>query len=157
MRHGKKGRKLGLTTSHYYLMNRAIVASLFKHERIVTTITRAKEFRRLAERLITRAKEMNLNNYRYVLSYIQDKDIVKKLFDEIGPRFKDRNGGCTRIVRLGGSRWSGEKKAGKWADHRLGDGGERAILELVVRSTPKTTEKEKGKKAKVEKKAETAK
>jgi len=152
MRHGKKGRKLGLTTSHYYLMRRLMVTNLFKYERIVTTITRAKEFRSLAERLITHAREFSLTNYRYVLSHLQDKDTTKKLFDEIGPRFKDRNGGYTRIVRLGGSRWSGEKKAGKWATHRLGDGGERAILELVVRSTSKAKEKEK--KAKAEKKSE---
>jgi large subunit ribosomal protein L17 len=145
MRHGEKGRKLGVTTAHRHMMARHIVSSLFKHERIVTTIDRAKEFRHLAEKLITRGKTMSLANYRYVLSYIQDKAMVKKLFAEIGPRFKDRNGGYTRIMRLGGSRWSGEKKAGKWASRRLGDDGERAILELVVRPE---AEKEKGKKEK---------
>jgi len=150
MRHREKGRKLGLTTSHRHMMNRQIVNSLFKYERIVTTIDRAKEFRHLAERLITRGKSMNLTNYRYVLSHLQDKVMTKKLFTEIAPRFKDRNGGYTRIMRLGGSRWSGEKKAGKWAARRLGDDGERAILELVVRPEP---EKEKGKKKKAKEKA----
>lgn len=146
MRHRKRGRKLGLTTSHYHIMNRHMVVNLFKYERIVTTLARAKEFRKLAERLITRARDMNLSNYRYALGWLQDKTTVKKLFGEIAPRFKDRNGGYTRILKLGGSRWSGEKKAGRWAAKRLGDGAERVLLELVTRPTPTKEETKKTKK-----------
>jgi large subunit ribosomal protein L17 len=151
MRHRKKGRKLGLTTNHYHLMSRQIVNDLFKHERIVTTSGRAKEFRKLAEKLITRAKKLSLANYRIILSALQNKVITQKLFKEIAPRFQDRNGGYTRILHLGASRWSGEKKAGKWAMTRLGDCGERVILELVSKAAPK--EKDKAKKDKVKAKA----
>lgn len=152
MRHQKRGRKLGLTTSHYHIMNRQMVVNLFKYERIVTTLARAKEFRKLAERLITRARKITLSNYRYALSWLQDKTAVKKLFSEIAPRFKDRNGGYTRILKLGASRWSGDKKAGRWAAKRLGDGAERVLLELVIRRpTPKEEAKKTKKTATAEK------
>jgi len=145
MRHLKKGRKLGRTTSHYWALARSLVNSLFRHERIVTTREKAREFAGFAERLITRAKETSLHNYRYVLSNLQDKITTKKLFKEIVPRFKDRPGGYTRIIKLGGNRWSGEKNAGKWAMRRLGDDGARVIWELVARKVPEKKTKKKAK------------
>lgn len=149
MRHRKRGRKLSRSPSHYYALRRNLINSLFKYERIVTTLQKAKEFAGLTEHLITRAKEFSLHNYRYVLSRLQDKITTQKLFQEIAPRFKDRLGGYTRVIKLGGSRWSGDKKAGRWAARRLGDDGARVILELVVRAEP---EKETKKKQKAEKK-----
>ncbi|MEK7448626.1 MAG: 50S ribosomal protein L17 [Planctomycetota bacterium] len=147
MRHRKDYRKLGLTSSHYRLMGRNMVNSLFLHERIITTRERAKEFARLAERLITLAKDPSLHHFRLILSELQDKTIVRKLLKEIAPRFKNRPGGYTRIVKLGGSRWatsSGEKNKGRWAFNRLGDNGSRVLFELVERSEP-VQEKKKGK------------
>lgn len=148
MRHRKRGRKLSRTSSHYKALGRNLVNSLVKHERIITTLPKAKEFTRLTDRLITRAKEFNLQNFRYVLSHLQDKIITKKLFQEVAPRFKDRPGGYTRIIKLGGSRWSGDKKSGRWAGQRLGDNSARVIWELVVRPEPKKETKKKEKAAK---------
>lgn len=151
MRHNKKWRKLGRTSAHYRRLGMSLIQALFKHERIITTQEKAKEFRSLADQLIHRAKETNLSNYRYVLTRLQDKVLTKKLFKEIAPRFNDRVGGYTRIIKLGGSRWSGDKKAGKWAFSRLGDGGKRVLWELVTR--PEPTKEESKKKAKKEKEA----
>lgn len=146
MRHLKRWRKLGRTSSHYRALGQSLVNHLFTSERIITTREKAKEFTSLAERLITRAKDFNLHNYRYVLAALQNKITTRKLFKEIAPRFKDRAGGYTRIIKLGGNRWSGDKNAGKWAMRRLGDNGHRVIWELVVRAEPapkKTKAKEK--------------
>lgn len=140
MRHRNQGRKLGVTQSHRKRLLQGLVNALFQHERIITTVTRAKEARRMAEKLITLAKHTHpalLARYRQALSTLQDKVIVKKLFREIAPRFADRPGGYTRVVRLGGCRWTDESK---YAMTRLGDAGPRCIFELVVRAEPKKEE-----------------
>lgn len=131
MRHRLAGRKLGRPQSHRKALAGNLLNSLFLYGRILTTISKAKEFRPMAEKLITRAKKGGLANMRIAFATLQQKNIVKKLFEDIAPRFADRKGGYTRIVRLGGSRWDGKDK-GKWAARRLGDNGERAIFELLV-------------------------
>jgi len=99
MRHGKKIAKLGRTASHRKAMLSNMMTSLFAHERITTTQTRAKELKRTAERVITFAKQGDLHARRRVLRVIEDKQVVAKLFDELGPRYKSRNGGYTRVVK----------------------------------------------------------
>lgn len=116
MRHRKFGRKLGRTSSHREAMLRNMVTSLFSHERIVTTTPKAKEARRVAEKMITLAKRGDLHARRQALSFIRSKEIVAKLFDVIHLQFTDRNGGYTRIVQTG---------------IRQGDAAPMAILELV--------------------------
>ncbi|MBI1849718.1 MAG: 50S ribosomal protein L17 [Planctomycetes bacterium] len=122
MRHRRAGRKLGRTTSHRDALRRNIVVSLLRHERITTTLAKAKEFRGAAERLITLARDTQpgtrLHDYRRAISFLQDKIIAKKLFTDIAPRFAGRPGGYTRVVRL--------------AKNRLGDNGPQAIWELTV-------------------------
>ena len=117
MRHRVAGKKLGRNGTHRRAVMRNIIASLFDHERIVTTIPKAKHYRRAAEKLITLGKVKTLHNVRRAQSILQDKDMVKKLFDEIGPRVKDRPGGYTRIVKL--------------SKRRLGDNATQAVWELV--------------------------
>jgi len=117
MRHRVAGRHLGRTSSHRRALRRALIVSLFRHESITTTPAKAKEVRAQAERLITRAKKGGLANYRRALAELQDKAIVKKLFNEIAPRYADRPGGYTRILRL--------------SHHRVNDGAEQVIFELV--------------------------
>jgi large subunit ribosomal protein L17 len=109
-------RKLGFTTDHRVAMLRNMTADLINHGRIVTTVTRAKELRRTAERMITLGKRGDLHARRQALAYIYDKNAVYKLFEEVAPGYKDRNGGYTRILKLG---------------PRKGDGAEMAIIELV--------------------------
>ena len=116
MRHGKSGRKLGRTSSHRKAMFRNMVTSLFEHERIVTTEQKAKELKPIAEKMITLAKRGDLHARRQALSYIQSKDVVAKLFDEIQGQFTDRQGGYTRIIKTG---------------NRQGDAAPMAIIELV--------------------------
>lgn len=116
MRHRKSGRKLGRTSSHREAMFRNMVTSLFEHERIVTTTPKAKEARRIADKMITLAKKGDLHARRQVLSYIRSKDVVAKLFDVIQLQFVNRNGGYTRIIQTG---------------VRQGDAAAMAILELV--------------------------
>lgn len=116
MRHRKAGRKLGRTSAHRSAMLRNMVTSLFEHERIVTTVPKAKEARRVADKMITLAKRGDLHARRQALSYIRSKDVVAKLFDEIQTQYTDRNGGYTRIIRTG---------------TRNGDAAPMAILELV--------------------------
>ena len=116
MRHGKAGKRLGRTSSHRKAMVRNMVTSLFEHERIVTTTPKAKEVRKVADKMITLAKRGDLHAKRQALSFIQSKDVVAKLFDEIQAQYADRKGGYTRIIRTG---------------HRLGDAAPMAILELV--------------------------
>lgn len=135
MRHNVDGRKLGRPTSHRLSMLKNLVTSLFERERLRTTVPKAKELRRVAERLITLAKRGELHHRRQALSVIQCKGTVKKLFDKIGPRFAGRDGGYTRIIRVG---------------PRLGDGAEMAYLELIGSEfKPKVVakDKKKGKKA----------
>ncbi|RVU54065.1 50S ribosomal protein L17 [Anaerosphaera multitolerans] len=109
-------RKLGRPTAHRKAMLRNLVTSLLREEKITTTTTRAKETRRMAEKMITLGKRGDLHSRRQALSYIYDEDVVTKLFEEIAPRYQDRNGGYTRIYKLG---------------PRRGDGAEEAIVELV--------------------------
>ncbi len=116
MRHRVRGRKLGRTTAHRTAMFRNQLTALFTHERIVTTIAKAKELRPLAERMVTLARTGSLPARRKVLTMVPDKDVVRRLFDDIAPRFMDRPGGYTRIMRLG---------------RRRGDGAEMAIIEFV--------------------------
>lgn len=116
MRHRMQGRKLGRTTAHRTAMFRNQLTALFTHERIVTTVAKAKELRPLAERMVTLARTGTLPARRKVLTMVPDKEIVQRLFDDIAPRFVDRNGGYTRIMRLG---------------RRRGDGAEMAIIEFV--------------------------
>lgn len=125
MRHGKKIAKLGRTASHRKAMLSNMMMSLFANERITTTQIRAKALRRTAEKVITFAKKGDLHARRQVLRVIADKQIVSKLFDELGPRYKSRNGGYTRVVKLG---------------PRRGDGAFMSIIELVDRPGAAATE-----------------
>ncbi len=109
-------RKLGRPTAHRNLMLRNLVTSLLKHGRIETTETRAKEVRKLADKMITLAKRGDLHAQRQVLSYVTEETVVKTLFDEIAEKYSDRNGGYTRILKLG---------------PRKGDAAPMAIIELV--------------------------
>jgi large subunit ribosomal protein L17 len=116
VRHGKKNRNLGRTTAHRIAMFRNQLSSLVIHGRIVTTLPKAKELRPVAERLVTRGKSDTVHARRIAGRWVADRDLLKKLFTEIAPRFADRPGGYTRIVKLG---------------PRHGDGAEMAILEFV--------------------------
>ena len=109
-------RKLGRPTDHGRAMLRNQVTSLLRSGRIETTVTRAKETKRMTDKMITLAKRGDLHARRQAMSYVYDEDVVKKLFDEIGPKYEDRNGGYTRVLRLA---------------PRRGDGAEMAIIELV--------------------------
>ncbi|MFZ0487706.1 MAG: 50S ribosomal protein L17 [Arenicellales bacterium] len=101
MRHRKSGRTLNRTTSHREAMFRNMVASLFEHEQIRTTLPKAKELRRVAEPLITLGKSPSLSNRRLAYSRLRNRKIVGKLFDDLGVRFKDRPGGYLRILKCG--------------------------------------------------------
>lgn len=101
MRHRKSGRKLGRNSSHRKAMFRNMAASLFRHETIKTTLPKAKELRKVAEPLITLAKEDGVANRRLAFSRLRDKEVVGKLFSDLGPRFKERPGGYIRILKLG--------------------------------------------------------
>ena len=116
MRHNAGLRKLGRTSSHRLALLRNLTTSLFRHERIRTTVPKAKELRPFAEKLITLARRDDLHARRRVLRQVDDKDVVKKLFSTLGPRFATRPGGYTRTLRLG---------------PRQGGGAEMAIVELV--------------------------
>lgn len=116
MRHKRIGRKLGVTTKHRKAMFRNMVTDLFRFDKIKTTDTRAKELRRIAEKLITLAKDGSLHKRRQAAAYIRDNEVLKKLFDVIAPKFKDRPGGYTRIIKLG---------------FRRGDNSPISIIELV--------------------------
>jgi large subunit ribosomal protein L17 len=116
VRHKIAGRKLSRPTAHRMLMLRGMVTDLLRHESIQTTEPKAKEVRRLAEKLITRGKKGTLHQRRMAAAFLTDDSIVKKLFDDIGPRFEDRPGGYTRILKIG---------------MRKGDAAPMAMLELV--------------------------
>jgi len=132
MRHGVKGRKLGRTTSHREALFRNQLQSLMDKERIVTTLPKAKELRPLAERVITRGKQGTVHARRWALRWLLRRDLVKKVFDDIAPRFRERPGGYLRIVKLG---------------PRQGDGAEMAVIEMVDRVAPAAAEKGAGKEA----------
>jgi large subunit ribosomal protein L17 len=114
MRHLKAYRRLGMNASHRKAMMRNMVTSLIEHERIETTDTRAKEIRRLADRMVTLGKRGDLHSLRLSLKTVRTKTAAKKLFDELAPRFKEKQGGYTRIVKIG---------------RRHGDNADMAILE----------------------------
>ena len=134
MRHRVSGRKLGRTSSHRRAMFRNQLASLIEHERIRTTLPKAKELRPLAEKMITQGKRDSLHARRLVRCWVDDRSLIKKLFDNIAPRFAERPGGYTRIIKLG---------------PRRGDAAEMAILELVERGEAEVEEPKKApKKAK---------
>lgn len=116
MRHNKAHKKLGRTSSHRRALFRNQLSSLIEHERIRTSLAKAKALRPIAEKLITRGKDDSVHARRMVARWVPDRTLIKKVFDDIAPRFADRPGGYLRIVKLG---------------HRLGDGAEEAILELV--------------------------
>lgn len=101
MRHLKAGRKLNRTSSHRTALMRNLVTALFRHERIETTDPKAKELRRWADRMISLGKQGSLHARRQALGFIRDKAIVTKVFDNLAPRFKNRHGGYTRIVKIG--------------------------------------------------------
>jgi large subunit ribosomal protein L17 len=126
MRHAVKGRKLGRTTSHREAMFRNQLQSLMDKERIITTLPKAKELRPLAERVITRGKQGTVHARRWALRWLLRRDLVKKLFDDIAPRFRERPGGYLRIVKLG---------------PRQGDGAEMAVIEMVDRVAPAAADK----------------
>lgn len=131
MRHRLKGRKLGRPTAHRQALERNLVTSLFVYGRVITTLQKAKEFRRTADRLITLAKQGGLANYRRILRTVQDRAVARKIVQDVARRFPDRQGGYTRIIRLGGCRWDGDGR-GLYAFNRLGDAGTRVFWELVV-------------------------
>ena len=116
MRHGKKGRKLSRTASHRKATLRNMATSLFRHGRIETTTAKAKELRPFAERLITLARRGDLHARRLAAQKIQDRQVLGNLFDEIAPRYAERPGGYTRILKLG---------------NRKGDAAEMSLIELV--------------------------
>lgn len=118
MRHRQSNRKLNRTTSHRLAMFRNMANSLFKHEAIKTTLPKAKELRRIAEPLITLSKTPSLANRRLAFARLRDRDMVVKLFDELGPRYQARNGGYLRILKWG---------------FRQGDNAPMALVELVDR------------------------
>jgi len=101
MRHGHGLRKLGRTTSHRLAMFRNMTVSLLRHEEIKTTLPKAKELRRVAERMITLGKKPSLANRRLAFDRLRDRDIVSKLFDDLGKRYAKRNGGYLRILKMG--------------------------------------------------------
>jgi len=101
MRHNNAGRRLGRKTSHREAMFRNMVTSLLNHEKITTTDAKAKEIRSVAEKMITLGKRGDLHAMRLAASYIREKSVVTKLFSTIAPRYKDRSGGYTRIIKLG--------------------------------------------------------
>ena len=118
MRHRKAGRHLNRTSSHRQAMFRNMAASLFRHELIKTTLPKAKELRRVAEPLITLAKEDNTARRRLAFARLRDKEMVTKLFEELGPRYRERPGGYLRILKCG---------------FRNGDAAPMAYVELVDR------------------------
>jgi large subunit ribosomal protein L17 len=116
MRHLKSGRQLSRNSAHRWALMRNLITSLLREEKIKTTDPKAKELRRWADRVITLGKQGSLHARRQVLSIVEDKAVVRKLFDTIAPRFKDRPGGYTRIIKIG---------------IRRGDAAQMSLIELV--------------------------
>lgn len=121
MRHANKGRALGRTSEHKQALLRNMATSLFRHGRIETTTAKAKELRPFAEKLITLARRGDLHSKRLAARHIQDRDVLVRLFDQIGPASQERAGGYTRILKTG---------------FRQGDGAEKALIELVDHPAP---------------------
>jgi large subunit ribosomal protein L17 len=116
MRHLRQGRKLGRTSAHRKALLRNLATALFEHERIITTEPKAKELRRVADKLVTLGKRGDLHARRQALQVIRSNAVVRKLFNEIAPRFAERKGGYTRVLRVG---------------YRSGDAAAMAVIELV--------------------------
>jgi large subunit ribosomal protein L17 len=133
MRHRIAGRKLSRHTQHRRLMFRNMLVSLLQHERVQTTLAKGKELRSWADKIITLGKKGNLHARRQAFALLRDRGIVKRLFDEIAPRMKDREGGYTRIYKIG------------W---RQGDGAPLSLVELVTFSAAREKKKSTVKKAK---------
>ena len=127
MRHNVAGKRMQRNTAHRAALRRNFTVSLIQHERVETTLAKAKALRPFVEKMITLGKKKDLHRVRRAISFLQDKDVVKKLFDVLGPRYATRPGGYTRIMRLPG--------------YRVGDGGTKAILELVDNTVLETKRK----------------
>lgn len=132
MRHLKSGRQLSRNSSHRWALMRNLVTALLREEKIQTTDAKAKELRRWADRVITLGKQGSLHARRQALAIVQDKTVVRKLFDTIAPRFKDRPGGYTRIIKIG---------------IRRGDAAPVSMIELVVGAEEKVAAPKKGRRA----------
>ena len=126
MRHRNTGRKLGRTSSHREAMLRNMVTSLLKYEKITTTDAKAKELRKVAEKMITLGKRGDLHARRQALSFVRDKEIVAKLFDELSTRYRDYTGGDTRIMKMG---------------NRTGDNAPMSIIEFIREADQEQTKK----------------
>ena len=120
MRHKVSGKKLGRTASHRVAMTRNMATSLIDHERIITTVQKAKHLKPFVEKLVTLSKDGSLHHRRLAFARLRDDAAVAKLFEVLGPRFKERPGGYCRILKL--------------SKPRLGDNGQRALIEFVERS-----------------------
>jgi large subunit ribosomal protein L17 len=142
MRHLKAGKKLGRTSSHRLATLRNMVTSFLQHEQIETTDAKAKELKRLADKMVSLGKRGDLHARRQAMSILRDETVGKKLFDDIAPRFKDRSGGYTRILKVG---------------HRHGDNAPVSLIELVVQGKQVQEKKLAKEKAKKEKKKEASK
>jgi large subunit ribosomal protein L17 len=118
MRHGSLGRRFNRDSAHRQAMFSNMAAALIKHEQIVTTLPKAKDLKRVIDKYITLAKRGDLNSRRLAAARLRDEDMVKKLFDVLGPRYKNRNGGYARVLKAG---------------FRYGDSAPRAVIELVDR------------------------
>ena len=118
MRHRQSGRKLNRTSSHRKSLFKNMAQALLKHEQIVTTLPKAKELKRVVEKLITLGKKGNLHSRRLAFNQIRDKDMVSKLFDNLAKRYSNRNGGYTRVLKAG---------------FRYGDSAPMALIELLDR------------------------
>lgn len=118
MRHGKLGRRFSRDSGHRQAMFSNMAASLIRHEQIVTTLHKAKDLKRVMDKYVTLAKRGDLNSRRIAASRLRDEEMVKKLFDTLGPRYKDRSGGYARVLKAG---------------FRYGDNAPRAVIELVDR------------------------
>jgi large subunit ribosomal protein L17 len=120
MRHRKAGRRLGRDSGHRQAMFSNMAAALIRHEQIVTTLPKAKDLKRVMDKYVTLAKRGDLNSRRLAAARLRDDEMVKKLFDVLAPRYKDRAGGYTRVLKAG---------------FRYGDSAPRAVIELVDRDT----------------------
>jgi large subunit ribosomal protein L17 len=141
MRHLNSGRKLNRSGSHRRSLFRNLVLSLLRHGRITTTDAKAKELRRYADKMVTLGKQGDLNARRMAFAFMQSRDAVKKLFDELAPQFKERPGGYTRVVKL---------------ERRRGDAAPLSVIEFIGTSEDSAAKKPKKKAAKREKAAASA-
>ena len=117
MKHNIAGKRLGRNTAHRAALRKNFAVAVIKHERVETTLAKAKALRPFLDKIITIGRKKDLHNIRRAMSLLQDKDAVRKLFDVLGPRYQNRRGGYTRVMRL--------------STYRIGDGGSKAVFELV--------------------------